>query len=154
MYTICSLFVPLLFPMRGPNNRGGTPMKNKNYLPEYVQRQKTFPHLRWKLVHRADKNAIYIKDSFYKQGLKRISLHPYRKDVASHCETIWEQIKKTGDKDWGIYFDTKSNQKKKHQLQLRGSLTQTIPITSRLRLRYEELPRSPPANSPRRTWRR
>lgn len=99
--------------MRGRNNRGGTAMKNKNYLPEYVQRQKTFPHLRWKLVHRADKNAIYIKDSFYKQGLKRISLHPYRKDVASHCETIWEQIKKTGDKDWGIDFDTKSNQKKK-----------------------------------------
>ena len=87
-------------------------MKSKNFLKEYVEKQKDFPHLRWRFVHRADKDAIYIKDNFHQNGLKRISLHPYRKDVATHCELVWEKIKKTGDEEWE--FDVQIRQIKKN----------------------------------------
>tara|TARA_R100001463_G_scaffold16069_3_gene41789 strand:- start:20108 stop:21421 length:1314 start_codon:yes stop_codon:yes gene_type:complete len=87
-------------------------MLRKNYLKEYIERQRNFPHLRWRLVHRSDKNAIYILDSFCVTAQKRISLHPYRKDVATHCELVWEKIKKTGDDEWE--FDIQVKQIKKN----------------------------------------
>lgn len=72
-------------------------------LDSFINFQKNFPY-RWKLYKRSGSPYIYVRDSFASD--ERITLKPLRKDDATDCQTAWNMVQETKDKDWPDKLET------------------------------------------------